>query len=78
MKNQKLYLEYAILELPNHFYMSKTVDRYNTKIKKYCNQLPEGSTGFTRYQLFKRYFYIRYLDIYDVIIFKAENRKPRH
>lgn len=67
MKNKKIYDKYAINGWPCHFYTIEATDKYNERIEKYCNKLPEGSSDLSILQKIKRYLYIVCLDVYDVI-----------
>lgn len=68
MRNVPLYQRYAILGWPCHFFTGSAMDKYNAFIVKCCNALPEGAQDLTRSQQFRRYVYIRWLNVYDFVL----------
>ena len=73
-RNFDLYDKYAINGWPCHFLTAKAMDKYNSKIAKWCNKLPEGTMEFNEHYKSKRTLYIVVLNIYDVILFKLQKK----
>lgn len=74
MKNEKIYNKYAIVGFPCHFYTLDACNKYNDKIEKYCNRLPEGADDLTPIQIRFMRIYCVYLDMYDGILSIKERR----
>jgi hypothetical protein len=75
MKNQHVYEMYSIEGWPCHFYTMAAVDKYNARIEKYCNKLPDGAQDLSRVQRLKLKVYILYLSLYDSIQASKERNK---
>jgi hypothetical protein len=79
MKNEKLYDQYAIDGWPCHFFSMAAVDKYNKKIEKFCNELPEGATELTESQETRRMGYVILLSgFYDIVMAKVEDWQYKH
>lgn len=72
--NKYVYEKYAIEGFPNHFFTFKATEKYNEKIKKWCNQLNNAALDLTKIQNLKRFLYVRFLDVLDVIWYFHENK----
>lgn len=66
MKNQDIYDEYSIQGWLCHFFTEEAKEKYNTKVKKYCEELEENATDLTLLQKIRHNLYIYFLDVYDV------------
>lgn len=75
MRNKKIYDKYAITGFPCHFYTMEACDKFNNKIAKYCNRLPEGAADLTPFQLRLMRLYIIYLNVYDAVLSVRQNNK---
>ena len=76
MNNQTtVYFMYEIDYRPNHFFSNKAVEKYNSKLNKWCNHLKDDATDLKKVQKIKRFFYIRYLEIFDFTWYIKEVHK---
>lgn len=73
MKNRELYERYEICGWPCSFLSVAACDKYNDKIAKYCNELPEGAESLSSNQELRRSIYLLFfLGWYDFLMFFVE------
>lgn len=71
MKNKHIYQHYKIQGWPCIFWDLDTVSLYHNKLKKYCEELPDGAEDFTRLQKIKlKLYYNTVLMILDGVFYK--------
>ena len=73
MKNEELFMQYGIHGWPSPFYTITAQDKYNDKVEKFCNKLPNGAKDFTKCQQFRLSIYAKKLFICDAIRMRKGN-----
>jgi hypothetical protein len=73
MKNETLFMQYGIHGWPSPFYTISAQEKYNAKVEKFCNKLPDGAKDFTKCQQFRLNIYKKKLFLGDVIRIGKEN-----
>ena len=77
MKNKSLYDRYAIQGWPSQFYTISAQDKYNAKIEKFCQSLPEGAKNLSECQRFILAWYRKYIFLYDVVELKRQSKNTK-
>jgi hypothetical protein len=72
----KILDDYSLVGWPNHFFTLKANNKYNEKIEKYARKCTQDDLSI--FQKIKLFFYVRYLDCYDLIIFSSEKRQKKN
>lgn len=58
-KNISLYRQYAVGGVPSYWRKESVMDEWNTLIRRFCNELPEGAEALSKGQMLK--MHIKYL-----------------